>query len=867
MLNNKLAKAVRLAIAFGGASTAVFAANVNAAEEQAAEEVERIEVTGSRIKRSDLQGVSPVTVLTSEDMKLEGNLTVADALRNSNLNSFGSFSERSGSSAQSQATINLRGAGSERTLVLIDGKRFPGSPTLGGASANLNALPMAAVERIEILTDGASSVYGSDAMAGVVNIIMKKDYEGLEISAGVGSRDRDDGTNSNEFSIVTGFQTDKGGITFAFDHQQRDGISDADRAFTAPSMTDLDGDGVIQAYAETDGWSIYGATVASPDFATTTAANSCGDLVAEYGDNVFKEVRADVDWGPGSTYCMYAYGNVSYNKASVNKNTLYVDADYEIADNLEWFGRVMVSANESFGRYAPPAAPFRNMPADHPDNPYGEVTNGYYRWVGIGTRDGNVYDYNQDYLTGLRGDLDFLNASWEVYYHYNKADNKSVGEYYLSYAGLSYNNANGIDLTSDEGIANMKATTLTQGTSTFNQLNAGLNFDLLELAGGEAAHFVGAEYFDTVYSEVYDAQSEAGQIGGSAGNSAGGDRQVWAIFYEGAYPVMDNLEINVAARYDDYSDFGGELSPKLGVRYEPLESLVLRASYSESFRAPALDQLYAATTFSANSGVDYSFCEERGTAENDCATKQYDTYIRANSDLGPETSEYINLGLAWDPIDSLGMTLDYFDLNVNNVITTRSITNVMSGIYEGTLTPTDTFYVKRAPNNAQGQIGTTLEVGTGYGNGDKFQVKGIDLALNGNFDIGSGSIGLNWTNSFILDYIVEVEGGNTAENTAGWAGQPDYKSVFTTSYNIGDHSIAWNMNYTAGTYETNDTGSLDSWLIHNLNYVFNSDFGRVQVGVNNLTDEDPVLSSDGKYEDPSLYNNYGREYTDRKSVV
>jgi iron complex outermembrane receptor protein len=506
------------------------------------------------------------------------------------------------------------------------------------------------------------------------------------------------------------------------------------------------------------------------------------------------------------------------------------------------------------------------MPADHPDNPYGEETTGYYRWVGIGTRDGNVHDYNQDYLMGLRGDLEWNNASWEVYYHYNKADNKSMGEYYLSYAGLAYNNANGISLTSPEGIANMKATTLTQSKATFNQFNAGLNFDLIELPGGEGAHFFGAEYFDTVYSEVYDAQSEANQIGGSAGNSSGGDRQVWAVFYEGAYPVLDNLEINVAARYDDYSDFGGELSPKIGARYQPMDTLVLRASYSESFRAPALNRLYAATTFSADSGTDYAFCGERGISDTDCPSKQYDTYIRANKDLGPETSQYINLGIAWDPIESLGVTLDYFDLDIDNVISRRSITNVMEGIYAGTLTPTNTFYVKRAPDNDLGQIGTAIEVGTGYGNGDKMQITGIDLAFNGNFDVGVGEVGVNWNNSFIMDYIVEVEGGGAGTNTAGWAGQPDFKSVFTTSYSLDDHSIAWNINYTAGTYENKTEGSLDSWLIHNLNYVYNSDFGKFQVGINNLTDEDPVLTSDGKYTNADLYNNYGREYTLRYTI-
>ncbi|WP_349304133.1 TonB-dependent receptor plug domain-containing protein, partial [Pseudoalteromonas sp. S2721] len=203
--------------------------------------------------------------MTSADIKMEGDFTVADALRSSSLNSFGSFSERSGSSAQSQATINLRGAGSRRTLVLLNGRRFPGSPTLGGASANLNAIPMAAVERIDIMTEGASSIYGSDAMAGVVNVILKDNYEGLSFNIGAGHRDQDEGTTSSEFSVVGGISNDKGNITFAYDYQKREGISDAARDYTKAKIGDLDGDGDIEAYtADTVGWSYYGATVLSP---------------------------------------------------------------------------------------------------------------------------------------------------------------------------------------------------------------------------------------------------------------------------------------------------------------------------------------------------------------------------------------------------------------------------------------------------------------------------------------------------------------------------------------------------------------------------------------------------------------------------
>ena len=870
--NNKLAKSVRLAIAFGAAATALPATQAFAAEDEA-EEVERIEVTGSRIKRTDLEGASPVNVITAEDMKVEGNFTVADALRGSSFNSFGSFSERSGSSAQSQATLNLRGAGSNRTLVLLDGKRLPGSPTLGGQSANLNAIPMAAVERIEILTDGASSTYGSDAIAGVVNIILKKDFEGLTINVGSGWRTRDadvgDDPTSSEFSIIAGYSTDKGNITFSFDHQKRDGISDGARPFTSARAEDLNGDGKIEIYTEeTDGWSYYGANVASLDFSEIHASPLCDDLIAEYGDNAFKRMSMEAAWGPGSDVCAFAYANISYNKASIDRNTVFVDANYEVADDIEFFTRAMFVQNKSFGRYAPPAAPWANMSADSPHNPYGTDGNrGYFRWVGIGNRDGNVYDYNQDYLMGFRGysELGGLDVDWEVYYHKNIADNKSVGQYYLSYGGLAYNEANGIDLGSEQGIANMKATTLTEDSSLFDQYYAGAGFSLFELPGGEIAHYVGMEYMEVDFASIYDGQSAAGLVGGSAGNSASGMRDITAFFYEAALPVTDDIEVNIAARYDDYSDFGDNLAPKVAVRWELMEGLVLRASYSEAFRAPGLDELNAATTFSAESAIDYPSGSD--------SSAQYDTYYKSNPNLGAETSEYTNIGFAFDVTEDVSIKLDYFNLAIDNVISTKTLQSLISDQQAGLITPVGpgvdvsdmTFYLQRAGGTSSGRL---LQAGTGYNNQNGFEVQGMDLTFTAGLETAIGDFSFNAVNSFILNYDSEL--GGKMVNTAGWSGQPDHRAVVTLGWSAGGHSITWNTNYIAETSEEQsldtDTGSwkqegtLDAWLIHNINYTYNTgDWGRVSFSVSNLTDEDPVLTEAGVYDNPSLYNNLGQD--------
>ena len=872
--NSKVAKAIRLAMMFGAASVASISTSAFAAEEEVEEEVERIEVTGSRIKRSDLEGASPVTIITAEDMKIEGNFTVADALRNSTFNSFGSFSERSGSSAQSQATINLRGAGSRRTLVLLDGKHFPGSPTMGGASANLNAIPMSAVERIEILTDGASSTYGSDALAGVVNVILKKNYEGLEFNVGVGSRDRDrakQGTTSREFSILGGVSNDKGNVTFSFDYQQRDEISDGARSFTAARAEDLNGDGKIEIYTdETDGWSYYGANVASLDFSEIHASPLCDDLIATYGEDTFRRMSMEAAWGPGSDVCAYAYANVSVNKTAFTRNTMFVDANYEVAEGVEWFGRAMLTAYNSFGRYAPPAAPWANMPASSPHNPYGTDGNrGYFRWVDIGTRDGNVDDYNQDYVFGFRGDLDWNNATWETYYHRNVADNKAIGQYYLSYGGLAYNTANGIDLGSEEGVANMRATTLQESSATMDQFYAGIGFDMFELPGGAVAHYFGTEYMENSYGDIYDGQSAAGLVGGSAGSSATCRREIFAMFYEAVLPVVEGIEINIAARYDDYSDFGDNVAPKIAVRWQAMENVVIRASYSEAFRAPGLDDLNAATAFSAESAFDYKQCDAAGIPNVDCPSKQFDTYIKSNSELGAESSTNLNLGLAWDLSDNHSLKLDYFQLDITNVITQKSVQGLLSdeksglitAVAPGTDVSNEVFYLIRSSS------GTLIEAGTGLSNQSGFDITGLDMTWNSSFETSFGDISVAWMNSFIFEYNTET--GGEMHNTAGWSGQPDYRSNLTLRWDMNDHSVAWNSNYIAETSATEIVdgkdveidGTLDSWLIHNVTYTYDAgNYGRITLQVTNLTDEDPVLSPTGTYDDPSLYNNFGRDY-------
>jgi len=608
--NSKLAKSVKLACAFGALSAATFGSSSVFAQEEAADDnVEKIAITGSRIKRTDMETASPVQIISTEQFVEQGRVSVADALQNVTANSFGSFVPSSGSSAQSQATVSLLGAGSDRTLVLIDGRRMAGSPSLGGSSVNLSSIPMAAVERIEILKDGASAIYGSDAIAGVINVILKKNYEGVTFDVQVG-RPSNEGADTRQFSIATGVSNDKGNITFVYDHQEQGAIFDSDRDYTAASFEDLNGDGLISIYDETVGVSYFGATIVNPD-GDLEASPICSDLASNVPGFVGAIDQGSLLGGVGGgEVCGYAFANVSANMASTNRDSVMSSVNYSLTDNIEFFGRAMLSRNDSFGRYAPPAAGWSNIPVGNEHNAYDEPVNGYFRWYQIGTRDGLVTDYQQDYMAGFSG---FFGDSveWEIAYHKAKLDYRQVGRYYLSYAGLAYNLLNDIPLGTETGVNNMRSTIYQEDQNEMDHIFGGIQFSLGELPGGEIIHYVGGEYFDQNFASKYDAQSEAGLIGGSAGNTAEGQRDTTAFFYEISAPVTDEILVSAAYRHDDYSDFGTKGTPSVKVEYRPMEDLLVRGSYSKGFRAPSLSELLAATSFSATEATDYVACRNQ----------------------------------------------------------------------------------------------------------------------------------------------------------------------------------------------------------------------------------------------------------------
>jgi len=864
-----LAMATALGVFSAGSmlATSVYAADeADQADDEAL--LEEVVVTGSRIARTmDTQSQEIIT-FTAEDMNIAGDISVTEALRSSTMNSFGSFRESSGSSAQSNATLSLRGVGSSRTLILINGRRAVGSPSLGGGGTfNLNMIPFSAVDRIEVIADGASAVYGSDAIAGVVNVILQKNYDGMTITARYGDRTEDDGTEFSA-SVLMGASNDRASITFALEYDKRDPIFDADRDYTKATYSDIDGDGEIVGYEETTGVSFYGYSLYNPTYDSSlpfdpnnpathriTPGAGCSE-----GNGFVGVLNADSAWGAPNSgyYCGYAYALVSANRAGLERINNWVSGTYELTDNIDLSADILIAQNESFGRYAPPAASGPAIPGDSRNDV--DATWGWFRWTDIGTRDNTVNDNLVDINISLHGDTSG-SISWDAYYTYSKYVSSSVGNYYLSYAGLEYNFAYNIT-DFDTFVANSKTTTLNDDRQELWKVFGGMQFDMFEMSAGTATAYVGVEYFDIQYDALVDAQSEAGLVGGSAGNSASGSRDVTAISAEAIFPITDWLELDAAVRYDDYSDFGGATSPRVGAIFNipGVDSLRFKASWGKGFRAPNLSDLYGATAFSAETATDNWACEQQGTPLDECPSRQFDTYIGSNPNLDAEKSSTWSLGVEWQFADRWLTSVNWFYLDIEDPINYTSAQDQLDVDYQTG---------GNNPNVQRNAEGGASRIDAGYQNGvTTFNYQALDFALSGGFETGFGDFGIQAHASYYINYDAEVSYG-TGElyNAAGDLGLPRWRANVLLPWNLGDWFASLNYDFIGSSKSSISDVKWDSWGIFNLQAGYNFEkYGTFTVGANNLFNEDPILNSLGAPVDEYMYSQVGRVMFVRWSI-
>ncbi|MFV0543211.1 MAG: TonB-dependent receptor plug domain-containing protein [Marinicella pacifica] len=854
MKRNPISNAVYKALFTGFVASSAFGTVALAQdndEDQGVEEQGKITVTGSRIKRSDVEGALPVTVISREQIELSGESNAADFIRNLTFNSSGSFRPTSGTSWQSISTVSLRGLGASRTLVLIDGRRMSKSP-VSGSNQDLNAIPAGAIERIEILTDGASAVYGSDAIGGVINVITRTDYEGAEIMLGGAEVSLpSEGGDREEGSIAFGAASDRGSLIFGHSWNDREII-----------------------FARHNPWyfqghSAYGVNYITPSFTLAGLPGACDAITSKYPDTGFHT---------NGSNCAYDYNLEAAEEASIDNSSYYAKAKYNINDNWQVWTNAMIAETESFGRYAPsladgpryiPVAPDSPNNISNPNSPH--YVEGLYdspetifvlhRFDALGNRDTTVTNRLtnlQAGATGMIGDveLDFgvsrdHNRSFEIGNGYLMRSN---AEMFVNSGEYSFWDPYAADA---DVLSAMRVTTSRVGIYDSDAYFGSGSFDVFDTSAGPVSMVIGAEYREDKYSDQYDSLSEAGQVGGSAGNSAAGQRDVTSLFFEGLVPLTDNLELNLAGRYDHYSDFGSNFSPKASLRFQPMDNLTLRASYGQGFRAPTLPSLYGKRAYSAEFVDDPVSCAILQLTN--CDDLQVAAYSQGNPDLSAEESDQFSIGVAYEPTDWFNFTLDYYNTEIDNRLRQFGANYLLDLEREGLPLPPG-LEIIRLPS------GLITEITYGPGNQGTLETSGLDANLRFNFDVFGGQVSSNLQVSHVLD--MSIDGGRDNVEDPGL---PSTRAVLSNVYSYGDWSFAWNVNMIGDQYDEIDTedgefvgrsGHVPTWVTHDVQLNYHAPWnGKITVGAQNVGEKEPLLGLgfvDGRDYDRNLYHGYGR---------
>jgi len=678
-----------------GAGLAAGVASLPAVAQQANDKPqakERIEVTGSNIKRVEGESALPVTVITREEIDRSGATTAMELLQLIGSNaSAGSVALTStiGATTFSAQTANLRGLQGGRTLVLINGKRVNGfaGEVQGVQGVNLAVIPFAAIERVEVLKDGASAVYGSDAIAGVINFIVRSDYRGGEATVFAGMPTRSGGGKQETYSGALGFgdlNKDRYNVFAAASYNDQHNLLQKDRDFSKTSLNlDL---GLVGISSNS-----FPGNITTGGIGAGGGVSNCTSGYGTY----FPELSAkncyfDPSGAPGvesipDTKDTNFFGQVKFQ---INNNwQLYGTGLYSKDENHFVIQPVPISNLFNYGPNGDipatvtvsPGQPFYPTAQATAAGVNGQVLNVRYRAVLNGNRD--TTDTNEGYqlIGGLKGSV----GSWDVDASYNYSQGKTTehlnGGFPLYSQVLPLLNGGTVNLfgpNSDAVAQAVKATNFVGDTFTGKSTNEGFtakaSSEVWQLPNGPLALALGAEYRKEKLDQTYNPVLAGGDVSGYGGNflDVHASRNDTAFYGELNIPLLKTLEANVAIRTDDYSDFGRTNNPKASLRFQPNKDVLLRASYGTGFLAPSLYQLYVPNTagVSAPGTSDPIRCPVTHDTGFDCST-QFGLTFGGNRDLKPEQSENATFGIVFEPTNQLSISADYFKIRLRDAIT------------------------------------------------------------------------------------------------------------------------------------------------------------------------------------------------------
>ena len=691
----RTALAAALAAAFGLVSYDVAAQAVEPVA------IQRVEITGSSIKRLANETALPVQTIKREDIDKSGVTTAAELLKNISANTApltDGASITDGTSGQRGFNgANLRGLGVSSTLVLLNGRRLANFASPGdNAGVDLNNIPAGAIQRVEILKDGASAIYGTDAIGGVINFITRKDYQGVDLNASVaGTQHGGAGKRTASISGGTGnLSTDRFNVFGVLDVQQLDSLRSSQRSFIsdrplATTLPALMSSNTFPANIDISSGQRNAliAAGALPAGSTKTRINpsspACNPPATVYAAQ-----------GPGGPLaCSYDYMEDTELYPESRKIGFIGRATFQVNNEHQVFAELVQSQANSRYVLSPNPIRIRNLPVGLLPAKYAALkapglsptfSGIRYRMEEAGNRTNEVVSTAQRVVLGATGII----GGWDYDLGLSRAENRAVDKYVNGYvlfdkfdAGVRAGTINPFGPSGQAGLDLINSIKVndearkSKGIST--AIDGKASKALMALEGGDLAIAVGGEVRreNTIFtpSALLLSNNIAGDRGtGSAALSATDDsRKVYSVFTELNAPLTKQVEVQLAVRHDNYSQVGSTTNPKIGIRWQPVPTFLMRASANTGFRAPSLSDLNRPTTFgSAASFLTDPQCVKTGLDSIDGCTDQYPVERRSNANLKPETSRQFALGAMWDFSRQLNVSIDYWNIQKKNVIST-----------------------------------------------------------------------------------------------------------------------------------------------------------------------------------------------------
>ncbi|MCJ8157415.1 TonB-dependent receptor domain-containing protein [Sphingomonas sp. LaA6.9] len=915
------------ALAAGVAAPALAQSNVPADDQGSATSGEDIIVTGSRIRRSPLEQDAPIVFVDQQDIAKTGLNSVNDVLQrlpssggglNGKFNNSGNLGNPpdGGGVGAGSAEIDLRYLGSRRVLVLVDGIRYVNGASASGVpgSTDLNSIPESAIERVEVLQDGASSIYGSDAIAGVVNIITKKQQEGLMAAAQIGLYDRGDGATQN-YQLSWG----NGGdgplkIVIGGNYVKQEGVSAGARdisRFPAP-YSDTCADGGCSGFLPNGRYQVFGQDL--------TLSAPVLNRVSTPGD--FRAFVSPDD--------RFNFGPYNYLQIPVERYGVFGNLRYEISDAVNFSTKLIWNQRKSKNQAAPlpfgigqaagltPVLDATTVHATNPFNPFGVTLDAsntdliYRRFVEGGPRRFNQTVDTFYGVATLDGDFAVGEGNWywdvNAAYGKNKAKqtmfgniNSNLLRQALGPIANCTNPCVPFNLFGGAGSitqAMMDFVTFEQHDSSENELwdfTGNITGSLFTLPGGDLGIAAGVEYRDLSGRFDPDPIVAAGFSSDIPALPTRGSYSVWEGYAELNAPLLADtsffqlLELTGAVRFSDYSTSGSTWTFKGGVNWKPIDDLRLRASYAEGFRAPSIGELFGtqsrfdqqlddpcsshpgntAPLRFQNDATVRANCVAAGVPANGSyqqANPQISVLVGGNDDLDPETSESWIFGGVYSPSYFPGFSIEanYYDIKVRGAIQSIdaevTVTNCMVSN-----DPTACALVTRAGAGQLTQVVGLLQNIAGI------NTDGLDVNLTYRTgETGAGRFGFTWNNTFLFNYdvIVPTAGGTQVISREGTEqgspsqGFPEWKSIGIIDWDKDDFGMTLTGRYVSELDEAGGNVMKDRFYTDvqfRLTVGEDKDFG-FALGVNNIfnTTAPGCVTCDINNFDPTTYDLNGR---------